>query len=295
MRRPRPDLTPGRAVGETARDRLLASLPVTEHRLTVTDVDTAVLHGGQGPPVVFVQGEFALVWFRVIPELVQTHRVIAPDLPGLGASALPDGHYDLDLALGWLGDLIHKICDAPPVLVGKGPAGALAARYAIDQGGRLAGLVLVDAQGLGRFRPPPSMALAYLTVLLRPSERSVERSLQGYCFTDLGRVRAELGQTWDWFSSYTLDYFRTPKVRTTMRRLMPQLGRAIPPADLARIDVPTTLIWGRDDLGMPLSVAADASARYGWPLHVIDGARDDPAIEQPTAFLTALREALNRS
>jgi hypothetical protein len=44
-----------------------------------------------------------------------------------------------------------------------------------------------------------------------------------------------------------------------------------------------------------LHVAEAASARYGWPLHVIENARDDPAIEQPEAFLKALRTALDSS
>ena len=43
---------------------------------------------------------------------------------------------------------------------------------------------------------------------------------------------------------------------------------------------------------MRLNVAEAASVRYGWPLHVIENARDDPAIEQPAAFLEALRTAL---
>jgi pimeloyl-ACP methyl ester carboxylesterase len=67
---------------------------------------------------------------------------------------------------------------------------------------------------------------------------------------------------------------------------------AIPPADLARIDVPTTLIWGRHDLATPLSVAEEASVRYGWPLHVVESAADDPPMEQPEAFLEALRTVL---
>jgi pimeloyl-ACP methyl ester carboxylesterase len=42
-------------------------------------------------------------------------------------------------------------------------------------------------------------------------------------------------------------------------------------------------------------VAEAASARYGWPLHVIEDAADDPPIEQPEAFLRALRAALAHS
>jgi hypothetical protein len=44
-----------------------------------------------------------------------------------------------------------------------------------------------------------------------------------------------------------------------------------------------------------LNVAEAACARYGWPLHVIEDARDDPAIEQPEAFLEALRTVLESS
>jgi pimeloyl-ACP methyl ester carboxylesterase len=63
---------------------------------------------------------------------------------------------------------------------------------------------------------------------------------------------------------------------------------AIPAADLDRIPMPTSLIWGRQDLQVPLAVAEAASARHGWPLRVIDHADDDPALERPAAFLAAL-------
>ncbi|MGH7527453.1 MAG: alpha/beta fold hydrolase, partial [Gemmatimonadales bacterium] len=58
------------------------------------------------------------------------------------------------------------------------------------------------------------------------------------------------------------------------------------------IRVPTTLIWGRHDRATPLRTAEAASERYGWPLHVIEDSADDPPIEQPEAFLAALRTAL---
>ena len=76
---------------------------------------------------------------------------------------------------------------------------------------------------------------------------------------------------------------------------MGQLGApAIPPAELARIAVPTTLIWGRQNHRVRLAVAEAASARHGWPLQVIEDAGDDPPIEQPEAFLDALRPSLER-
>jgi len=57
--------------------------------------------------------------------------------------------------------------------------------------------------------------------------------------------------------------------------------------------VPTSLIWGRQDRVMRLRIAETASARYGWPLHVIEDAGHF-SIEQPEAFRAALRAALGQ-
>ena len=275
------------------RERLLAGLPVTERRFAVAGVSTAVLEGGHGPPVVFLQTEFAAVWMRVIPELVRTHRVIAPDLPGLGASRVSNGPPRVDTVLTWVGELIEQTCPTPPVLVGKGAGGAIAARFAVDHSDQLQALVLVDTYGLARYRPAPGMALTFASVMLRPTERGLERGFRNYCFVDLDGVRGEMGERWEAIAAYALDRFRTPAVRAAMRHLMRPLASAIPPHDLARITVPTTLIWGRHDRAVRLNVARLASERYDWALHVIEDARDDPAIEQPQAFLKALRTALD--
>jgi pimeloyl-ACP methyl ester carboxylesterase len=281
-----------RSAGEDPRAQLLSGLLVTERRLRLAGVSTSVLEGGGGPPMVLLAGEFAAVWMRVIPDLVTTHRVIAPDLPGLGASEVPDGSPDAATALAWLDELIDSTCAIPPVLVGKGAAGALAARFSIDHSDRVDRLVLVDTYGLDRFRPPPGMALSFIGVLLRPSKRGLQRSFRNYCFVDLDGVRAEMGERYEWMAAYALDRFRTPSVKAAMRSLFRELASTIPPEDLDRIAVPTTLIWGRHDVGMRLNVAEAASLRYGWPLHVIENARDDPAVEQPAAFLEALHTAL---
>jgi pimeloyl-ACP methyl ester carboxylesterase len=78
-----------------------------------------------------------------------------------------------------------------------------------------------------------------------------------------------------------------------LQELIEQFGlAAIPDSVLSRIAVPTSLIWGRYDSVVPLSVGESASARYGWPLSVIEDAGNEPAIEEPQAFLRALRIAL---
>ena len=72
----------------TLREQLLDGLPVTERRLTIAGAETAVLEGGDGPPIVLLHGPGGngAHWARVLGPLTATHRVIAPDLPGQGAS-----------------------------------------------------------------------------------------------------------------------------------------------------------------------------------------------------------------
>jgi pimeloyl-ACP methyl ester carboxylesterase len=283
-----------RVAGDDARQRLLAAIPVTERQLPLAGIPTAVLEGGDGPPVVLLHssGEFAALWMRVIPDLVTTHRVVVPDLPGHGASEMADGQLDTDHVVAWLDALIEHTCPSPPALVGHGLGGAIAARFAIAHPDRLSGLVLVDALGLDRFEPAPSFGLALHRFMEQPTEHTRD-GLFRQCFVDPDGLRQQLGQRWEPLAAYALDRARTPGIQAALGSLMPALGlTAIPPADLARIVVPTTMIWGRHDLQVQLPVAEVASARLGWPLHVIEDAGDDPALEQPEAFLRALHAAL---
>jgi pimeloyl-ACP methyl ester carboxylesterase len=283
-----------RSSGAAARDRLLDELPVADRRLDLGGVSTAVLEGGRGRPIVLLQVEFGAVWLRVIPELVTDHRVVIPDLPGLGASEIREGRPDRDRVLSWLAALIQRTCDNPPVLVGKGPAGALAARFALAHPQRVDRLVLVDSHGLARFRPPVRMIAGFVGVLLHPTERGLERNFRHYCFADLDRMRTDMGENYQWIAAYALDRFGTPSVRTAMRHLTSWLSTPIPSDHLGSLTMPVTLIWGRQDVGMPLCIAEEAAIRYRWPLHVIEHTRDDPALEQPEAFLVALRAAMNQ-
>lgn len=276
------------------RAQLLAGLPVSERRLELAGVSTPVFEGGEGPPLVLLHepGSFAAHWLRVLDRLVQRHRVIAPDLPGHGASEVTGGELDGDRVLAWMEKLIECTCDEPPALIGHLGSGAIAARFAVKRSERLRALVLVDSFGLARFRPSPTFALALFRYVARPSARTYD-GLMNRCTHDYGATRAALGDRWKPFADYTLECARSPRGKAALRTMMRDLAvPMIPPGDLVRIAVPTTLIWGRHDPVIPTSVAAAASERYGWPLHVIADAGDDAPLEQPTPFLSALREGL---
>lgn len=278
-----------------ARERLLRGLPVSERRLELAGIETAVLEGGEGPPIVLLHGpgEFAGKWMRVIPQLVASHRVIAPDLPAHGATAIPAA-IDAAGVLAWLEELLARTCRERPALLGHALGGAIAARFAIARGEALGRLVLVDTLGLARFRPALGFGLTLLALQARPNERTYDRFMR-HCSADLDGLREELGERREPYESYLLETARSPRAKA-VRALMRTVGiPRLSPADLARIAVPTSLIWGRRDEAIKVEIAEAASERYGWPLRVIDDCADDPARDRPEAFLRALHVALGRT
>lgn len=279
---------------EAHRVRLLQGVPLTERRLDAGGVSTAVLEGGDGPPLVLLHGpgESAVNWRWVVLDLVKTHRVVAPDLPAHGATGTNPACLREDGVLVWLDDLIDQTCSQRPTLVGHVLGGAIAARFAARRPNRLHRLVLVDSLGLARFRPSIRFALGFARFSARPSERSYERFMR-QCAFDLDHLQRDMGDDWQPFAAYNIGLARAENTKDG-GKLFRSVGLPrIRTDDLARISVPTTLIWGRQDRALKLKIAEKASRRHGWRLEVIEGSADDPPRDQPRAFVGALRQALD--
>ena len=280
-------------IGDSARRQLLAGLDVTDQTVEIAGIPTAILESGDGQPLVHLHGpgEFKEHWIRVIPGLSRTHRVIAPDFPGHGRSGThPDG-LDADRVFAWIDALLENRGRDRPVLVGHILGGSVAARYAAARPGRLARLVLVDSLGLAKFRPKPRFALGLIGFMVRPGVRSHQRFM-GQCFLDADTVGQAMGDKWAALRDYSVDRAKDPGVRAAMKKMMKELGvPPIPATDLESITTPTELVWGRDDRANRLRIAEAAGTRFGWPLHVIDGAADAPPMEQPEPFIAALLES----
>lgn len=279
---------------QAARERALAGVPVTDRRMDVAGIPSAVLEGGEGAPVVLLHGpgESALHWIRVVPSLAARHHVIAPDLPGHGGTG-PARDATAATTLGWLAALIRDTCESPPTLVGNTVGGAIAARFAAAHRERVDRLVLVDTLGLTAFAPDPRFGQALNAFLAQPDPRTQD-DLWGVCAYDVERVRAAMGETWSSILAYNLERIAAPGTMTAVGGLMQEFAlHPIPTEELERIDVPTTLVWGTNDLATNVAVAEAASEQFGWLLHVIDDCADAPALEQPEALLAALETVID--
>jgi pimeloyl-ACP methyl ester carboxylesterase len=272
-----------------ARDRLLAGLPVTQRRLDVGAVDTSVLEAGEGPALVLLHGGIecgGAYWAPVLARLAQAHRVVMPDVPGLGESA-PMDRLDVEAFTDWFDDLLDQTRCEQPTLVAHSLLGGVAARYAVRRAASLGRLVIYAAPGVGPYRMPVALMYAAIRFAVRPSARNAER-FDRFALLDIDATRAQDPAWFEAFQEYTRLRAAVPDVKRTMRWLIRYGTQEVPYDDLRRIAVPTSLLWGRHDRMAPLHLAERASAALGWPLHAIEGAAHVPHIEQPAAFLRAL-------
>jgi pimeloyl-ACP methyl ester carboxylesterase len=234
-------------------------------------------------------------WLENIPHFAREHRVIAPDLPGFGDSPMPDWEISVEA----FGRFIFDFCDALDVqsatIVGNSMGGFIAAETAVQQPGRFEKLVLVSAAGIShvRMRRQPAevaarMGIATAPLLLRAVDRGIRRpglrqALFGGLFYSPNRLPTEL--LWECFHHGN----GRPGVLPAVRGLVGYdiLDR------LEDVEVPTLIVWGRNDHVVPPNDAIG----YGRRLHnsrtvIFDKTGHLPMAERPVRFNRVLETFL---
>jgi pimeloyl-ACP methyl ester carboxylesterase len=87
-------------------------------------------------------------WLEQLPIFGRTHRVIAMDLPGFGASEMPADKISISGYARTVDALLHELDVESGVIVGNSMGGFIGAEIAIQMGTRVEKLVLVSAAGL---------------------------------------------------------------------------------------------------------------------------------------------------
>jgi len=251
-------------------------------RMRLPRTDVRCWMGGSGDPLVFVHGfgtEAAINWHAQLPAARRRYRVIAPDLPGFGASpAIADDH-SIAVQVACLRDLLDGLGHARVRLVGHSMGGWISLAFAAAYPERVERLMLVDAAGL-RFDPD----LSFRSALLPESIDDVRRLIAANFRRPPRLPRFVLR-----------DVMRVCQRASHRTHILERLvyGDEFLDTQLARITAPTLLVWGRCDTLTPLALGERLAADIAnAELVVFDDCAHSPNVEQSRRFNRVMLEFL---
>jgi pimeloyl-ACP methyl ester carboxylesterase len=245
---------------------------VRTHYVKEGDGDTTVvlIHGFGGS---------TYSWRLNIAELSRKYTVIAVDMRGFGyTSRDPASEYSPRAYATHVATFLDQLKVRRPILVGHSLGGEVAMRIALQRPDDVAGLVLLDSAGLpDRPRPaappiPPPFRQALLRLLTSP--RAVRAGLE-LAFYDKSFVDKEM-----------VDAYRRPLQVEGAEEMLWRMTRTRTPSlnrsEIARIKVPTIVVWGKQDRLIPLQEGVELAATIpGARLVVIDRVGHMPQEERP--------------
>jgi len=123
------------------------SSPIAAKTADVSGVKLHYLTAGQGPAVILLHGyaETSRMWRPVIPEMASHFTVVAPDLPGIGDSAIPSDGLDMKTAAIRIHALAQSLGIQKARVVGHDIGLMVAYAYAAQFPAEVEKLVVMDA------------------------------------------------------------------------------------------------------------------------------------------------------
>lgn len=256
---------------------------------------------GAGEPILFLHGIDACwqTWLDNVPHFADRYRVIAVDLPGCAESSFPAELPAGGPTIGWLADVVAALAerlDAQRLnLVGHSMGGQIAVELAARRPELVQSLTLVSPGGIRcrisrpkTFSPGARMLYRTARILAQIGDGAVKRSRVRRLIMRLAARRPQ-----DLRPELVYEMLLNGTAKGNGQVL--DLGRAIVGHDLQSalplVEAPTLIVWGRDDLLVPVRDADAYAASIPRARKVIyEGVGHGVQFEVPGPFNALLEE-----
>jgi pimeloyl-ACP methyl ester carboxylesterase len=256
------------------------SVPVFGQKIAFYDA-------GSGPVIVLVHGfgsQARFDWGQVILPLAAHHRVIALDEIGFGSSAKPLVDYSIQTYVDFLGEFLRTLNIHEFTLAGESLGGWITALYTIESLApentgshampKPQRLILEDAAGMAAIRGASSFPV--------PGTLADAHGV-AIVFHDKSRVTEDFVRDVWTMQLQANDGFTKRSFRSN-----PNTAAEVVSGRLAKITIPTLVVWGGSDEIVPLAQGrAYAAGIPGAKLAIIPECGHAPSIEKPAEFLAA--------
>jgi pimeloyl-ACP methyl ester carboxylesterase len=252
--------------------------------------------GGDGPPLLLVHGlgGAASNWTELVPLLSARHRLLVPDLPGHGGSTALPAVSGLDPFADRIALVAEREQMLPAPVVGHSLGGMVVLRLALRRPTDVSALVLAGAAGLSIGNVWGRQLLSIFTAV-RPGRLAgryrswVSRSplLRRLVFGFVS-VADPVGLT----DEAVEGFLGAQLLHTDVDSAWQALRADDPRQELEAIRCPVLVLWGAEDVQLPLGDAFEYTRRLRARLRVIPGCGHLLIAERPEACTDAIERFL---
>jgi pimeloyl-ACP methyl ester carboxylesterase len=252
--------------------------------------------GGEGPPLILVHGlgGAASNWTELAPLLIRSRRLLVPDLPGHGGSGALPGVSGLEPFADRVAAVAAREGMLPAPVVGHSLGGMVVLRLALRRPDAVQAIVLAAGAGLSIGNVWGRELLSIFTVV-RPGRIAarhrglVSRSglLRRLVFGFVS-VADPVGLTDEAVEGFLAGQL----LHTDVDSAWQALRRDDPRQELEAVQCPALVLWGAEDVQLPIGDAFEYTRRLHARLRVIPGCGHLLIGERPDACADAIETFL---
>jgi pimeloyl-ACP methyl ester carboxylesterase len=260
----------GAEVGGVSRDVRIPSVAVDP--ASAEQPGAAMLDVGDGPPLLLLHGWGATKELMLpIAQRLAGFRVLAPDLPGFGATPPPPQAWGVDEYAAWVVALLDRLEVPRASIVAHSNGGRIAIVVAATHPSRVDRLVLTDSAGI---RPRHGALYHWRVRTYRWLRGTARARWLPATVREAARRRADRRGSEDYRAAAgTVRGSLVRLVNADLRPLLPRVGAS------------TLLIWGERDVETPLADGRVMEREIpDSGLVVFEGAGHFAYAEQPDRF-----------
>jgi pyruvate dehydrogenase E2 component (dihydrolipoamide acetyltransferase) len=254
--------------------------------------DLRVWTGGEGPSVALVHGlgGSAANWVEVVPRLLPSHRVLAVDLPGHGASPPLARGRGIDGFADAVAGALAAAGHERVLVAGHSFGGHVAARLAHRHPGLVRALLLVSPAGISSRRRLARLGLA-ASLRVRPTRRVRPFALR---FADRAWFRQVVFRPWlagsvaDVPPRGVRGLVWDAAAHRDLRSAAAAMHGDDPRRWLAEVRCPALVLWGAGDVLLSTADGFEVSRRLRARVRLVAGCGHLAVAERPDAVVDAL-------
>ena len=264
------------------------------HFVSIDGLEVHFKDEGTGFPIVLIHGTSASLhtWDAWTEKLIENYRVIRMDLPAFGLTgANKNNSYDLESYNQFLESFINKIGVSEFVLAGNSLGGSIAWHYASNHQNQVKHLILVDPGGFPSKKGKPFVfklaEMPVVNLLLKHiTPKSFVRNNLEQVYYDDSKITSEL-----------VERYHQMILREGSRNAFIERSKIAfkdETALLKKINTPTLILWGENDIWIPVENGLKFDAKLlNSRLVIMKETGHVPMEERPEESLVHLLDFLN--